>query len=78
MKHLHSNVSDNLGNTKSSLDKLHLDIENTLEKIQTRETYFNRQLEPYLNEFRILQVRYFLIIAEMCGINLTPISSNLK
>lgn len=56
MKQLRSDITTNLSGTKGQLDKLHLEITNVLDKIKTRETYLNRQLEPILNEYRILQV----------------------
>lgn len=55
MKHLRVNISTGLNGTKTQLDKLQTDIGNTLDKIRMREMYLNRQLEPTLNEFRVLQ-----------------------
>ncbi|XP_053981043.1 intraflagellar transport protein 57 homolog [Hylaeus volcanicus] len=55
MKQFHTNISTNLTGTKSQLDKLHIDISNTLDKIKTRESYLNRQLEPILKEYQTLQ-----------------------
>ncbi|KAK0178808.1 hypothetical protein PV327_007658 [Microctonus hyperodae] len=55
MKQLRGNIETNFNGTKIQLDKLQLDIGNTLDKIKTRETHLNKQLEPTLNEFRSLQ-----------------------
>nr|XP_050854040.1 intraflagellar transport protein 57 homolog isoform X1 [Vespula vulgaris] len=55
MKQLRSDITTNLSGTKGQLDKLYLEITNVLDKIKTREIYLNRQLEPILNEYRILQ-----------------------
>lgn len=56
MKQLQSNMETNFSGTKGQLEKLQVDIENTLDKIGTRENYLNRQLEPILSEYRMLQV----------------------
>lgn len=55
MKQLRSNVATNLGGTKTQLDKLQIDITNTLDKVKTRESYLNRQLEPILRDYQMLQ-----------------------
>ncbi|CAK9795102.1 Intraflagellar transport protein 57 homolog [Anthophora quadrimaculata] len=55
MKQLRANIATNLTGTKSQLDKLHTDITNTLDKVKTRESYLNKQLEPILKEYQILQ-----------------------
>lgn len=55
MKQLRGNIGTNLTGTRNQLDKLHVDITNTLDKIQTRESYLNRQLEPILKEYQTLQ-----------------------
>nr|XP_012221223.1 PREDICTED: intraflagellar transport protein 57 homolog [Linepithema humile] len=55
MKQLRTNIASNLSGTKTHLNKIHTDIEGTLDKIKTRETYLNRQLEPSLTEYRSLQ-----------------------
>ncbi|XP_066601228.1 intraflagellar transport protein 57 homolog [Prorops nasuta] len=55
MKQFRSNIANNLSGTKGQLEKLHIDIGNTLDKIRTRETYLNRHLEPVLNNYRTLQ-----------------------
>ncbi|XP_015602420.1 intraflagellar transport protein 57 homolog [Cephus cinctus] len=55
MKQHRSNMNTSLAGTKGQLEKLHLDIGNTMDKIRTREMYLNRQLEPILQEFRTLQ-----------------------
>ena len=59
MKELRTNIASGLNGTRGQLEKLHIDIGNTLEKIKTREMYMNRQLEPVLNEFRTVQVHAF-------------------
>lgn len=56
MKQLRTNIATNLSGTKAHLNKIYMDIGNTLDKIKTRETYLNRQLEPPLTEYRTLQV----------------------
>ena len=55
MKQLRTNIAANLTGTRSQLDKLHVDITNTLDKVKTRELYLNRQLEPILREYQRLQ-----------------------
>ncbi|XP_076672353.1 intraflagellar transport 57 isoform X2 [Andrena cerasifolii] len=55
MKQLRTNIAGNLTGTRSQLDKLHIDITNTLDKVKTRESYLNRQLEPILREYQRLQ-----------------------
>ena len=55
MKQLRTNIAANLTGTRSQLDKLHIDITNTLDKVKTRESYLNRQLEPILREYQRLQ-----------------------
>ena len=55
MKQLRTNIAANLTGTRSQLDKLHVDITNTLDKVKTRESYLNRQLEPILREYQRLQ-----------------------
>ncbi|XP_031369306.1 intraflagellar transport protein 57 homolog isoform X2 [Apis dorsata] len=55
MKQLRMNIATNLTGVKNQLDKLHIDISNTLDKIKTRESYLNRQLEPTLKEYQIFQ-----------------------
>ncbi|KAL6259920.1 hypothetical protein P5V15_009830 [Pogonomyrmex californicus] len=55
MKQLRANIATNLIGTKTHLNKIYTDIGNTLDKIKTRETYLNRQLEPALTEYRSLQ-----------------------
>jgi peptidoglycan hydrolase CwlO-like protein len=51
-----SGIDEALAATKTQLDKLHSDIELTLEKISSREKFLNGQLEPYLIQYRSLQV----------------------
>ncbi|XP_034950679.1 intraflagellar transport protein 57 homolog [Chelonus insularis] len=55
MKQFKANIATGLNGTKNQLEKLHTDIENTLEKVKMREMYLNNQLEPALNEFRNIQ-----------------------
>ncbi|XP_033336955.1 intraflagellar transport 57 [Megalopta genalis] len=55
MQQLRINISTNLTGTRSQLDKLHSELSNTLDKIKTRESYLNRQLEPILKEYQTLQ-----------------------
>jgi estrogen-related receptor beta like 1 len=61
MKQLRANITADLGGTKAHLNKIYTDIENTLDKIKTRETYLNRQLESSLIEYRSLQVSLCVI-----------------
>lgn len=56
MKQLRANIATDMNSTKTHLNKIHNDISNTFDKITTRETYLNRQLEPSLTEYRSLQV----------------------
>lgn len=44
-----------MSETHSQLSKLHLDIEQTLEKISSREKYINAQFEPQIDKFKKLQ-----------------------
>ncbi|KYN00004.1 Intraflagellar transport protein 57 like protein, partial [Cyphomyrmex costatus] len=55
MKQLRMNIATNLSGTKAHLNKIYTDIASTLDKIKTRETYLNKQLEPSLTEYRSLQ-----------------------
>lgn len=59
MKQLQENIGTNSSGAKSQLEKLHSDIENTLDKIKTRETYLNAHLDPVLDEFRACQVKVY-------------------
>lgn len=55
MKQHQANISSSFNGTKNQLDKLQIEIGNTLQKISTREMYLNKQLEPSLVELRRLQ-----------------------
>lgn len=55
MKQLRTNIAADLSGTKTNLNKIYTDIGNTLDKIKTRETYLNKQLESPLIEYRSLQ-----------------------
>ncbi|EGI68635.1 Intraflagellar transport protein 57-like protein [Acromyrmex echinatior] len=55
MKQLRTNIATNLSGTKVHLNKIYTDIGSTLDKIKTRETYLNKQLEPSLTDYRSLQ-----------------------
>ncbi|KAM0731664.1 Intraflagellar transport protein 57-like protein [Formica fusca] len=55
MKQLRANITTDLSGTKASLNKIYTDIGNTLDKVKTRETFLNKQLEPSLTEYRSLQ-----------------------
>ncbi|CAL1682860.1 unnamed protein product [Lasius platythorax] len=57
MKQLRANIATDLSGTKANLNKIYTNIGNTLDKIKTRETYLNKQLEPSLTEYRSLQER---------------------
>ncbi|KAG8225963.1 hypothetical protein J437_LFUL006192 [Ladona fulva] len=41
--------------SKINLEKLHTDITQSMEKIGMREKYLNNELEPLINEFKVLQ-----------------------
>jgi hypothetical protein len=56
MQRHRSGIDEALATTKGQLDKLHSDIELTLEKISSREKFLNNQLEPLLVQYRALQV----------------------
>lgn len=55
MKMYKATIDQSLGGTKNQLDKIHKDIKVTLEKIDNREKYLNRDLEGILEEYRLLQ-----------------------
>uniref|UniRef100_A0A1Y1MR29 Intraflagellar transport protein 57 homolog n=1 Tax=Photinus pyralis TaxID=7054 RepID=A0A1Y1MR29_PHOPY len=55
MKSYRASNDNSLNFTKTHLDKLHKDIVVTLEKISNRERYLNKELEPVLDEYRLLQ-----------------------
>ncbi|XP_067135233.1 intraflagellar transport protein 57 homolog [Centruroides vittatus] len=48
-------IGESLSVTRNQLDKLHLEITRTLEKIGSREKYLNNQLEQMLLEYRASQ-----------------------
>jgi len=59
--HSHSDgIEKSLTETKGLLSRLHDEITKTLDKIATREKYLNGQLEHHLNEFRSMQVSWFI------------------
>ena len=49
------NIDDTLSTTKQQLDKLHSDINRSMEKIGSREKYLNNQLEQLILEYRTVQ-----------------------
>jgi intraflagellar transport protein 57 len=51
----HSTISSSLTDTRSNLQRLHSEIEKTLEKITSREKYINTQFESQIEEQRTLQ-----------------------
>lgn len=55
MKHYQSTINQCFGGAKNQLEKLQKDISFTLEKINNREKYLNRELETVLSEYRTLQ-----------------------
>ncbi|XP_065159076.1 intraflagellar transport protein 57 homolog [Atheta coriaria] len=55
MKLYRGTIDNTLSGTKSSLEKIHKNISNTLEKVNNREKYLNRELEPTLETFRTQQ-----------------------
>lgn len=55
MKSYKSSIDECLGTTKSQLEKLHKEISITLEKVNSREKYFNRELDNILDDYRNLQ-----------------------
>lgn len=46
---------------KGQMEKLHREISSSLEKVQSRERYLNKELEQKLNEYRILQDQLFKV-----------------
>jgi len=53
---IHNNkITSSLVDTKSKLERLHKEIEKTLEKISSRETYINTQFESQIEENREIQ-----------------------
>lgn len=55
MKSYRANSENSLVLTKNNLEKLHKEISVNLEKISNRERYLNKELEPALDEYRLLQ-----------------------
>ncbi|KAF5308885.1 hypothetical protein FQR65_LT00585 [Abscondita terminalis] len=55
MKSYRNNSENSLILTKTNLDKLHKEISVSLEKISNRERYLNKELDPVLDEYRLLQ-----------------------
>ncbi|KRT82878.1 hypothetical protein AMK59_3045 [Oryctes borbonicus] len=55
MKQYQSVINQSFSGAKHQLEKLQKDISHTLEKINNREKYLNRELEPVLVEYRTLQ-----------------------
>lgn len=55
MKNLRNTMEESFGGTKNQLEKMHKDISTALDKIANREKYLNRDLEPVLEEYRLLQ-----------------------
>ncbi|KAJ3014019.1 Intraflagellar transport protein 57 [Thoreauomyces humboldtii] len=55
MRNHHKTITSSLSETQSQLDKLHAEIEKTLEKISSREKYINTQFEAQTEEYRVLQ-----------------------
>ncbi|XP_018572596.1 intraflagellar transport protein 57 homolog [Anoplophora glabripennis] len=55
MKSYKNSIDECLGTTKSQLEKLHKEISITLEKVNSREKYFNRELENILDDYRNVQ-----------------------
>ncbi|GJQ77552.1 hypothetical protein Trydic_g20941 [Trypoxylus dichotomus] len=55
MKQYQSVISQSFGGARNQLEKLQKDISYTLEKVNNREKYLNRELEPVLSEYRTLQ-----------------------
>ncbi|XP_035223594.1 intraflagellar transport protein 57 homolog isoform X2 [Stegodyphus dumicola] len=49
------NIEETLTTTRQQLDKLHLEISRSLEKIGSREKYLNSQLEQLILEYRTAQ-----------------------
>ncbi|KAI8908102.1 intra-flagellar transport protein 57 [Powellomyces hirtus] len=55
MRHHQKLITSSLSETQTQLDKLHTEIEKTLEKISSREKYINTQFESQTEEYRVLQ-----------------------
>ncbi|KAJ3310703.1 Intraflagellar transport protein 57 [Blyttiomyces sp. JEL0837] len=51
----HTTIASGLTDTRSQLQRLHSEIEKTLEKISSREKYINTQFESQIEEQRALQ-----------------------
>lgn len=69
MKTYKSTIDQSLGGTKGQLEKMHRDIKSTMEKIENREKYLNRDLDGILEEYRLLQDQHSKIKEEYNKIN---------
>lgn len=81
MKQLRANIATDLSGTKANLNKIYTNIGNTLDKIKTRETYLNKQLEPSLTEYRSLQVNLcliYIIFVHIIHIHITYILRHIQ
>lgn len=61
MKNYKNSIDSSVTAAKAQMEKLHKDIVHTLDKIQSRERYLNKELEPILNEYRALQDQLFRV-----------------
>lgn len=64
MKNYKCTIDQSLGGTKTQLQKMHKDIKSTMEKIENREKYLNKDLDGILEEYRLLQDQHSKIKEE--------------
>lgn len=64
MKTYKNTIEQSLGGTKLQLEKMHKDIKTTMEKIESREKYLNKDLDGILEEYRLLQDQHSKIKEE--------------
>lgn len=61
MKAFKKNIDNAIVSAKSEMEKLQKDVTLTLEKVHGRERYLNKELEPILNEYHMLQDQLFKV-----------------
>lgn len=64
MKTYKNTIEQSLSGTKLQLQKMHKDIKTTMEKIESREKYLNKDLDGVLEEYRLLQDQHSKIKEE--------------
>ncbi|KAI9096916.1 intra-flagellar transport protein 57 [Phlyctochytrium arcticum] len=80
MKHHQNTITGSLSETENQLNKLHNDIEKTLEKITSREKYINSQFETQTEEHRVLQDQ-ISVLKQKYGVastNVTELTNQLS